>query len=101
MRGCSLWPFFSALSTDRRSPASRDKGQSIDAPPPLQKALFEKLARSPKPGRLTKGSPDVLVGVIDNGFDFYHPLLKGSLLPVSMPPAAIIRSLRAISPTAP
>jgi len=56
------------------------QGQGVDAPPPLQKALFEKL-KVAEAWRLTKGSPDVLVGVIDNGFDFYHPLLKGRLLP--------------------
>ena len=29
----------------------------------------------------TKGSPDVVIGVIDNGFDFFHPDLKGQVLP--------------------
>lgn len=56
------------------------QGQGVDAPPLLQKALFEKL-KVAEAWRLTKGSPDVLVGIIDNGFDFYHPLLKGRLLP--------------------
>lgn len=56
------------------------QGQNIFTPPPLQKALFEKL-KVAEAWQLTKGSPDVLVGVIDNGFDFFHPLLKGRLLP--------------------
>jgi len=54
--------------------------QDPDSPPPLQKALFEKL-KVAEAWKLTKGSPDVLVGVIDNGFDFFHPLLKGRLQP--------------------
>ncbi len=56
------------------------QGQGIDTPPPLQKALFEKL-KVAEAWQLTKGSPDILVGIIDNGFDFFHPLLKGRLLP--------------------
>ena len=61
-------------------PGLPGQGQGLDAPPPLQKALFEKL-KVAEAWQLTKGSPDVLVGVIDNGFDFFHPLLKGRLLP--------------------
>jgi thermitase len=30
---------------------------------------------------ITKGDPKVLVGVIDNGFDFFHPDLKGQVTP--------------------
>jgi subtilisin family serine protease len=30
---------------------------------------------------ITKGDPEVLVGVIDNGYDFFHPDLKGQLIP--------------------
>ncbi len=30
---------------------------------------------------ITKGDPKVLVGVIDNGYDFFHPDLKGQLIP--------------------
>lgn len=45
-----------------------------------QKALFDKLEVA-KAWELTQGSPDVLVGVLDMGFDFYHPELKGRLLP--------------------
>ena len=51
-----------------------------DAPFPKQKALFEKL-HVLEAWQLTKGSPDVLVGVIDNGFDFFHPNLKERLIP--------------------
>jgi subtilisin family serine protease len=30
---------------------------------------------------ITKGDPEVIVGVIDNGYDFLHPDLKGQLTP--------------------
>ncbi len=30
---------------------------------------------------ITQGDPKILVGVIDNGFDFFHPDLKGNLIP--------------------
>jgi thermitase len=54
--------------------------QGQDTPFPKQKALFEKL-HILEAWRLAKGSPDVLVGVIDNGFDFFHPDLKERLIP--------------------
>ena len=31
--------------------------------------------------QITKGDPAVVVGVIDNGFDYFHPDLKGQLTP--------------------
>ena len=37
-----------------------------------QSALFEKLGVL-EAGELTKGSSDVVIGVIDSGFDFFHP----------------------------
>lgn len=45
-----------------------------------QKQLFEKLNVFGA-WKLTKGSPDILIGVIDNGFDFFHPDLKDQLIP--------------------
>lgn len=45
-----------------------------------QAALFEQLDVG-SAWTLSKGSPDVLVGVIDNGFDFFHPDLEGQLIP--------------------
>ncbi len=47
---------------------------------PNQMALFGKLEVL-EAWKHTKGIPDVLVGVIDNEFDFYHPDLKGQLIP--------------------
>jgi subtilisin family serine protease len=61
-------------------PALSSGTQEKDAPFPKQKAFFEKL-HILEAWRLTKGSPDVLVGVIDNGFDFFHPDLKEHLIP--------------------
>lgn len=60
------------------APSGQTQGK--DAPFPKQKALFEKL-HVLEAWKLTKGSPDVLVGVIDNGFDFFHPDLKERLIP--------------------
>jgi subtilisin family serine protease len=54
-----------------------------DRPGPLaakQQALFERLNVA-EAWKITRGDPKVLVGVIDNGFDFYHPDLKGQLIP--------------------
>jgi subtilisin family serine protease len=45
-----------------------------------QQALFDRLNIS-EAWAITKGDPKVLVGVIDNGFDFFHPDLKGQLNP--------------------
>lgn len=45
-----------------------------------QNPLFEKLEVL-KAWEITKGSPDVVIGCIDNGFDFYHPNLYGQLIP--------------------
>jgi subtilisin family serine protease len=45
-----------------------------------QQALFDRL-NVQEAWTITKGDPKVLVGVIDNGFDFFHPDLKGQLNP--------------------
>jgi subtilisin family serine protease len=45
-----------------------------------QQALFDRLNVA-EAWDITRGDPNVLVGVIDNGFDFFHPDLKGQLLP--------------------
>ena len=31
--------------------------------------------------KLTRGSPECIIGVVDTGFDFFHPALKESILP--------------------
>jgi subtilisin family serine protease len=45
-----------------------------------QRALFDRL-KIEEAWAVTKGDPKVLVGVVDNGFDFFHPDLKGQLIP--------------------
>ena len=50
------------------------------APTSEQQALFDRI-KVQEAWEVTKGDPEVLVGVIDNGFDFFHPNLKGQLIP--------------------
>lgn len=45
-----------------------------------QKALFEMLGVL-EAWKVTRGSPEVIIGCIDNGFDFYHPYLHNQLIP--------------------
>lgn len=45
-----------------------------------QEKLFRKL-NVLEAWRFTKGDSNVWVGIIDNGFDFFHPDLMGNLLP--------------------
>jgi membrane-anchored mycosin MYCP len=47
-----------------------------------QRTLFEKLEVTAAWAH-TRGDADTLVGVIDSGFDFFHPSLKGKLIPGS------------------
>ena len=54
-----------------------DKADSLVA---KQQPLFDRVNVA-EAWKITKGDPMVLVGVIDNGFDFFHPNLKGQLIP--------------------
>jgi subtilisin family serine protease len=54
-----------------------DKADSLIA---KQQALFDRLNVA-EAWKITKGDPKVLVGVLDNGFDYFHPDLKGQLIP--------------------
>jgi subtilisin family serine protease len=66
----------------------QETGESHDAKPEppadslvaKQQALFERINVA-EAWKITRGRPEVLVGVIDSGFDFFHPELKGQLIP--------------------
>lgn len=45
-----------------------------------QKKLFEKLDVF-KAWEITRGTPNVVIGCIDNGFDFFHPYLRQNITP--------------------
>jgi subtilisin family serine protease len=45
-----------------------------------QKPLFDKLEVL-EAWEITRGSPDVIIGIVDSGFDFFHPDLKEALEP--------------------
>jgi subtilisin family serine protease len=68
--------------------ASQEKAASQGAKPEdrpdslvaKQQALFDRINVA-EAWKITKGDPKVLVGVIDNRFDFFHPDLKGQLIP--------------------
>jgi len=57
-----------------------DKAEIASSPRTKQQALFDRINLA-EAWQVTKGDPKVLIGVIDNGFDFYHPDLKGQLVP--------------------
>jgi thermitase len=65
------------LSGARADDATKSEPGDLAA---KQQPLFDKL-HVREAWQVTKGDPRVLVGVIDNGFDFFHPDLKGQLLP--------------------
>jgi subtilisin family serine protease len=60
--------------------STADKPQAKTAPRGKQQALFDRINVA-EAWKVTKGDPKVLIGVIDNGFDFFHPDLKGQLIP--------------------
>jgi hypothetical protein len=66
-----------AKDDSRNTTKPEDKADSLTA---KQQALFERLNVA-EAWKITKGNPKVLVGVIDSGFDFFHPDLKGQLIP--------------------
>jgi thermitase len=47
---------------------------------PQQEALFQRIDAF-EAWKVTKGDPNVLVGVIETGFDFFHPDLRANLVP--------------------
>jgi subtilisin family serine protease len=65
--------------------ASARESAAQDARPndplfPKQEALFDRI-NAFEAWKVTEGDPNVWVGVIDTGFDFFHPDLKANLVP--------------------
>jgi subtilisin family serine protease len=69
-----------SLSAFAGSLRAADPVSAEPVPDPRQHALFEKL-QVREAWKVTRGDPKVVVGVIDNGFDFFHPDLKGQVEP--------------------
>jgi subtilisin family serine protease len=72
-----------ALALPQEKGDSRDTakpGEKADSLLARQQPLFDRLNVA-EAWKITRGDPKVLVGVIDNGFDFFHPDLKGQLIP--------------------
>jgi subtilisin family serine protease len=59
---------------------AREQPRKPDSAAAKQEALFDRL-QVREAWKITRGDPKVLVGIIDNGFDYFHPDLKGQLLP--------------------
>jgi thermitase len=69
---CATFPSEPLAAGDEAKP-----GESLAS---KQKPLFDRITLD-EAWQITKGDPKVVVGVIDNGFDFFHPDLKGQLAP--------------------
>ena len=64
-----------AAGTPDGAEACSSQGLVGQARPLIQKLHVEEA------WQITRGDPAVVVGVIDNGFDYFHPDLKGQLRP--------------------
>lgn len=70
-----------ALGLEAAAEAADDKTAQNEKPRyGDQQPLFDRI-NVLEAWEVTKGDPEILVGVIDNGFDFFHPDLKGQLIP--------------------
>jgi subtilisin family serine protease len=65
---------------EKSTQAKDDSVPTEGSPYGEQQALFDRL-NVEEAWKITKGDPSILVGVDDNGFDFFHPDLKGQLAP--------------------
>ncbi len=68
--------------SEAKDSGSRSKSQPQLNDPlfPKQQALFNKINVF-EAWNTTRGDPNVLVGIVDLGFDFFHPDLKSNLVP--------------------
>ena len=71
-----------ALATGQdAAPATRPAmTRAAELVPERQRALFDLLGVE-EAWQTTRGSPQCLVGVVDTGFDFFHPALRGVMQP--------------------
>jgi subtilisin family serine protease len=69
-----------ALPQEKGDPPEARPEDKTDSPVAGQQVLFDRVNVA-EAWEITRGDPKVLVGVIDNGFDFFHPDLKGQLIP--------------------
>jgi subtilisin family serine protease len=63
-------------AADNAEPAARPAGDIPDK----QQALFD-LIGVEEAWAITRGSPECLIGVVDTGFDFFHPALRDAVTP--------------------
>ncbi|MCU0913154.1 MAG: S8 family serine peptidase [Planctomycetes bacterium] len=63
-----------------KTPAAPEMLRPNDPLFPKQEALFN-CVNAGEAWKITKGDPNVLVGVVETGFDFFHPDLKANLVP--------------------
>jgi thermitase len=69
-----------ALPQEKGDSGKAKPEERADSLSAKQQALFDRLNVA-EAWQITKGDPKVLVGVIDSGFDYFHPDLKGQLIP--------------------
>ncbi len=72
---CACWVFTLVAV------AQADDVASIDPTPrSRQQALFDRINVA-EAWQITQGDPTTVIGVVDSGYDYYHPDLKGQLIP--------------------
>lgn len=69
-----------APAQETKPPAGASQRATAEDWAVRQRALLLKI-HAEEGWAITRGDPGVVVGVIDNGFDYYHPDLKGQLTP--------------------
>lgn len=66
-------------ATDPQAPVVPSLGTATNDPDLFQQYWLEKV-KAPQAWQLTKGSPEVIVAVLDTGVDYTHPDLKGQVI---------------------
>ena len=81
--GIAPAPALAGQESGPKDDGSKPRAEPSPAAPSLadkQRPLLRRI-HAEEAWEITRGDPNVLVGIIDNGFDFYHPDLKGQLTP--------------------